>query len=499
MTAVSTTQTPDLLLSLLMGMVGSADGTTPTADAGGAGSLFATLLEPAPKNGTQSAELPGGLSELLADEASQPTAPSQNFVISGSLSALIAASRENSIPSSRENASPASRDLTKTAARDSEEQSTLESSQNTYLLSSLVLPFNGFGQAVNGVSERPNISERPTHGASEPSISGDGALGTVGNRSAQKMQVKESPNSAEVLKDNDAVVEPTATERQIVTNGDPLSQLENSAGATETTHSDNHTESGDSRSLKNRSSKAGGRESSESDFTGSVLGGLEATGLASFVTALNYGGQAGLDTNLSREQFSETFGAQVASQDAGSESADLQNFSGAQVADLNGAQTEFEQTLEKVSESFPLDSVAQQIVEVAKPDSGWISVEIQPPELGKLEIMVSKQGEEYSARIVAHESSTEQALSLQQSELIEALNQHGLELKEIQIVSDVETGASWNSDSSGNGKQDDQTQSGFFNEKQAEQKSVLTNLDTPVAAMLSRQDSLGRQPLNFLV
>ncbi|MFN9753314.1 MAG: flagellar hook-length control protein FliK [Planctomycetota bacterium] len=109
-------------------------------------------------------------------------------------------------------------------------------------------------------------------------------------------------------------------------------------------------------------------------------------------------------------------------------------------AELNSLQASFESHLEQVAESFPLESVAAQIANAVEPDAGWITVEIQPPDLGKLEIMVSKQGDDYLARIVAHESATGDALSLQREQLIDALGQHGLELKEVQITSDTGSG-----------------------------------------------------------
>lgn len=109
-------------------------------------------------------------------------------------------------------------------------------------------------------------------------------------------------------------------------------------------------------------------------------------------------------------------------------------------AELNSLQASFESHLEQVAESFPLESVAAQIANAVEPDAGWITVEIQPPDLGKLEIMVSKQGDDYLARIVAHESATGDALSLQREQLIDALGAHGLELKEVQITSDTGSG-----------------------------------------------------------
>lgn len=119
-----------------------------------------------------------------------------------------------------------------------------------------------------------------------------------------------------------------------------------------------------------------------------------------------------------------------------------------EAAELTALQSSFESTLEQLEENFPLDSVAAQIASAAEPDSGWITVEIQPPELGKLEIMVSKQGDDYLARIVAHEAATGDALSLQREQLIDALGQHGLELKEVQITLDSGSANSRGPDSS---------------------------------------------------
>lgn len=83
-----------------------------------------------------------------------------------------------------------------------------------------------------------------------------------------------------------------------------------------------------------------------------------------------------------------------------------------------------------------LFDLAGQITASAKPDGGWVVLEIQPPELGKLEIQVSRDGDALTARIVAHESSTADLLTLQRGELLEALGQQGWELRDLQITSD---------------------------------------------------------------
>jgi flagellar hook-length control protein FliK len=187
------------------------------------------------------------------------------------------------------------------------------------------------------------------------------------------------------------------------------------------------------------------------------------------------------------------------SRDSSGSASVLTNPEAGQQAELNAARADFEQSLERVAESFPLDSVAQQIVEVAEPDSGWISVEIQPPELGKLEIMVSKQGDDYAARIVAHEASTEEALSLQQAELLEALNQHGLELKEIQIISDSDSGNRWNLDSSQQEQHHGQSEREYSGERQEDARAEYSPTDIPGSASKVGPQAVERQQVNLLV
>jgi flagellar hook-length control protein FliK len=177
----------------------------------------------------------------------------------------------------------------------------------------------------------------------------------------------------------------------------------------------------------------------------------------------------------------------------------LTNPEAGQPIDLNSARADFEQSLDRVAENFPLDSVAQQSVEVAEPGSGWISIEIQPPNLGKLEIMVSKQGDEYAAQIIAHDPSTEEALSLQQAELLEALNQHGLELKEVQIISDTDSSNRWNLDSSRQDQQDGQSRGEFSGERREDTQRDFPPQNQPSQTPKVLTQVAGRQLVNLLV
>lgn len=253
------------------------------------------------------------------------------------------------------------------------------------------------------------------------------------------------------------------------------------------------------RGPRNRSSKSNDSDSDNPVFSSIASGGFGSTGDSPIVTAVSGGMQSRQDGILGRGDAREEFASQISSRDSKGAAPESTNPEALPQLDLNAARSDFEQSLDRVAENFPLDSVAQQIVEVAEPDSGWISVEIQPPDLGKLEIMVSKQGDDYTARIIAHESSTEEALSLQQAELLEALNQHGLELKEVQIVSDSDSGSRWNLDSSSQQHSDSQERSEYYRERREDSQPAYPATSKPHSSVNASLQAAATQQVNFLV
>ncbi|MFM7118206.1 MAG: hypothetical protein ACKO0N_16400, partial [Planctomycetota bacterium] len=90
MTTVSTSQSPDLLLSMLMGMVGSATpgNSTPSLNAGEGGMMFAQLLDSPEGLSLEQSEL--GLTN--SEPGSEEDAFLGAYSAAGQLNALMAAS-----------------------------------------------------------------------------------------------------------------------------------------------------------------------------------------------------------------------------------------------------------------------------------------------------------------------------------------------------------------------------------------------------------------------
>jgi|GEM_PF-4097109 len=275
-------------------------------------------------------------------------------------------------------------------------------------------------------------------------------------------------------------------------------QAQSNQAAPAGVESSDKKESLPTRGPRSRSSKSNDSDSDNPALSSIIGGGLGGNVDSPIVTAVSGGMQSRQDGITGRGEPREEFASQISSRDSKGAAPESTNPETLPQLDLNAARSDFEQSLDRVAENFPLDSVAQQIVEVAEPDSGWISVEIQPPDLGKLEIMVSKQGEDYTARIIAHESSTEEALSLQQAELLEALNQHGLELKEIQIVSDSDSGSRWNLDSSNQQHSDSQDRS-EYSRGRGEESQTAYPANKPHSTTNATIHAAPTQQVNFLV
>ena len=472
MTTVSTPQTPDLLLSMLMGMVGSAPSSTPAStsalsDSSG-GSLFSDMLD-----ATAGAALePGELELAIPDSTNELDSLMDAGSEAGQLNALIAASLGTAptLPS-------------KSIATKSEEAGGGELGSSEFTANPVFAP-----------ESRPQLAQRtdPRQHSDVASATQGAGLGIAGNSAAtgDESQLESAFNGNLDPNSNSALGNAPQ-----LNNAEVASLQSDSATVVPETGKDNHP----SRAAKSRSLKDNDRDSDNSFFSNSAIGAFGSLADNPVVTAINGGSQSRQDGILGRGEAQEQFAAAISSRESSSESPQLTNPETGQPIDLNSARADFEQSLDRVAENFPLDSVAQQIVEVAEPDSGWISIEIQPPNLGKLEIMVSKQGDEYAAQIIAHDPSTEEALSLQQAELLEALNQHGLELKEVQIISDTDSSNRWNLDSSRQDQQDSQSRGEFSGERREDTQRDFPPQNQPSQIPKVLTQVAGRQQVNLLV
>lgn len=510
MTTVSTPQTPDLLLSMLMGMVGSAPSSTPAStsalsDSSG-GSLFSDILD-----ATAGASLePGELELAIPDSTKELDSLFGPGSEAGQLNALIAASLGTAptLPS-------------KPIATKSEEAAGEKLGSSEFTANPVFAPesrllgtdssrgeqgLNSRGLFQSQVGEVPSAAQLqsetsgpqraqrtdPRQQSDVASATQGAGVGNVGNSVATGSETQlESAFDGNLDANGNSALGNAAQ----INSAEVASFQNDSATVGPETGKDNHP----SRAAKSRSLKDNDRDSDNSFFSNSAIGAFGSLADNPVVTAINGGSQSRQDGILGRGEAQEQFAAAISSRESSSESPQLTNPETGQPIDLNSLRADFEQSLDRVAENFPLDSVAQQIVEVAEPDSGWISIEIQPPNLGKLEIMVSKQGDEYAAQIIAHDPSTEEALSLQQAELLEALNQHGLELKEVQIISDTDSSNRWNLDSSRQDQQDSQSRGEFSGERREDTQRDFPPQNQPSQTPKVLTQVAGRQQVNLLV
>lgn len=520
MSTVSTSQSPDLLLSMLMGMAGSMTpaNSAMSLNGGTGGMMFAELLESPDGISLEQSEL--GLT--IAESGSEDDTFLEDYSAAGQLNALMAAALA---------AAPKST-TSGTDALDASElsggQSKAAAASNPDANSLFFSGSRGLGQPL-GADNQP-LSLRP-----DPKTTGE-AIDVLNSETSsialeQKLggisgaALPRKSGTAEKLESNSQndLHNNTETKSQSINEGDPsrsgvptgersgqLNQLEpklldaaQPAQASQVTPSEMANsakkETLHTRGTKSRSSKSNDSDSGNPALSSIVGGGFGGNIESPIVTAVTGGMQSRQDGITGRGDPREEFASQIFSRQSKGSALESTNPETLPQLDLNAARSDFEQALERVAENFPLDSVAQQIVEVAEPDSGWISVEIQPPDLGKLEIMVSKQGDDYTARIIAHESATEEALSLQQAELLEALNQHGLELKEVQIVSDSDSGSRWNLDSSNQQNSDRQERSESFAERREESQPADPPANKPNRSLNANNQSAPTQQVNFLV
>lgn len=503
---------------MLMGMVGSATPANSGVAPNG-GMMFAELLE-SPEG------LPLGQPELgltTADSGSEEDMYLGDYSAAGQLNALMAASLGTAPNLSRKATTSGTSDSletldlsgakSKSVAASNPDANALFVSGNGGLGYSFAVDSEPFssrsaaeatGEAVDALN--PN---QPTIAPEQELTEIPGATAPRTPAAAEKLE----SNSQIALKSNTGIGAQSNNEGELnrfQEGSAPLSQVETKQLDTAQQAQSNQVtpaggENSDKKEIlsnrgpRNRSSKSNDSDSDNPVFSSIASGGFGSTGDSPIVTAVSGGMQSRQDGILGRGDAREEFASQISSRDSKGAAPESTNPEALPQLDLNAARSDFEQSLDRVAENFPLDSVAQQIVEVAEPDSGWISVEIQPPDLGKLEIMVSKQGDDYTARIIAHESSTEEALSLQQAELLEALNQHGLELKEVQIVSDSDSGSRWNLDSSNQQHSDSQERSEYYRERREDSQPAYPAADKPHPSSNATIQAAATQQVNFLV
>ena len=525
MTTVSTTQTPDLLLSFLMGMVGAASpansATTPDGDGG---MMFAQLLEPTDSLSLAQAEPSLSVAEPSGDD---------DFLLgdysaAGQLNALMTASL-GTTPNLSFKPAPTETGESLEALDSSGGRSQARSanSPNSNSPNSKSLNANSLFLSGSGVLGYPVAEARQSSESSpDSSVTGEAVDALTPEQTAvatplRKMVAEDRVGNdfqpavgANAKQENLAEPVPAAGMNRVESlvedkSGQFNSENPNPFDATQVTPSNQATpfavesseqkETFSTRGSRSRSAKSVDRDSESLGFSLVSGGGFGGTGDSPMVTAISGEMQSRQDGIAGRGDSREELASQIFGRDSKGPGVDLKTPEATPQLDLNAAQADFEQSLDKVAENFPLDSVAQQIVEVAEPDAGWISVEIQPPDLGKLEIMVSKQGDDYTARIIAHEASTEEALNLQQSELLEALNQHGLELKEIQIVSDSESGSRWNLDSSNQQYSDSEERREYPQERREDSQAAFSPANKPHSSSNVNIQAPPTQQINFLV
>jgi len=488
MSTVSTAQTPDLLLSMLMGMLGSAPSTATAVDSASPDFLFTELLDSSPDSGLGQSELPAIFPETANEGASIGDLDSA----AGQLNALIAASlgamTTQAPVQTRQNAAAKTTDAVGLTA-ETIAPSINQAAKNTGAQFNENILVNSRNRQVGFESARTelNLTTAVQQELGAESIVGEPEMANLVQPQLEKNSANRIPANNEQPESDTRVEQAAGSARFSETAKTPQSielatapevgfgldgEINPGLGIAGSTTFQDDSQGGiagrdnqESRPGKGRNAKNATRESDNSvigGIAGGVFGGIDDNPM---VTAVSGGTQSRQDGILGRGSADEQVAAAIVSREPSNHASQLMTPDAGQQLDLNAARADFEQSLDRVAENFPLESVAQQIVEVAEPDSGWISVEIQPPNLGKLEIMVSKQGEEYTAQIIAHEPSTQEALNLQQAELLEALNQHGLELKEVQIVSDSDSGNRWNLDSSRQDSQDGQSRGEFSGER----------------------------------
>jgi flagellar hook-length control protein FliK len=520
MTTVSTSQAPDLLLSMLMGMVGSATpgNSTPSLNAGEGGMMFAQLLDSPEGLSLEQSELGLTNSEPGSDEDAFLGA----YSAAGQLNALMAAAL-GAAPKSTTSANTDALEALEASGGKSRAATASNPDANSLFVSGsggLGNPFEMDSQSSNSLSETSASGEGIDASNSEQSLTASGAdLNEISKATLSRNSVageKLEGNSQAGLNNNPGIKAESNNvgelNRSEFFSGEKSGQLnqvepkqfdagqqtQSNQAAPAGVESSDKKESLPTRGPRSRSSKSDDSDSDNPALSSIIGGGLGGNVDSPIVTAVSGGMQSRQDGITGRGEPREEFASQISSRDSKGAAPESTNPETLPQLDLNAARSEFEQSLDRVAENFPLDSVAQQIVEVAEPDSGWISVEIQPPDLGKLEIMVSKQGEDYTARIIAHESSTEEALSLQQAELLEALNQHGLELKEIQIVSDSDSGSRWNLDSSNQQHSDSQDRS-EYSRGRGEESQTAYPANKPHSTSNATIHAAPTQQVNFLV
>jgi hypothetical protein len=543
MNSVNASPNPDLLLSLLTGMVGNSSAST-----GLDGQLlgFASFLDSSDVSGNQLSqplleEAPPLLEEAppLLEEA--PQAKEVGAELSGGLNALISAAMlgmpaQNNLPVEAPAAGsglPADRlqqaDMLGQAVQSGQKRALNRASE--YLARSPQAGKVGQGEigqlpdtAIGSIETTPGALSELTGGGTADSLvsgtqkDGNGIAAVEGKTLRSSGGAVRGAEEPVGTRAGTAIASPSLKSKSLpdplagATNEATLDQVEGPAGATPSNSGQslaaNSVVDGSAgtahpspRGSNHRTVRgADSRSESAGPFGEAGIAGFNERSAVDYVTASASSGRLPQDVQSSKFGGELELNESPAPRGIDSERASP-NLSSAWEMNTDSAveESRFEQALEQAAEVFPLESVAQQIASSVEPDSGWISIEIQPPELGKLEIMVSKQGDDYLARIVAHEAATSEALNLQQAELIEALSQHGLELKEVQITTDSNSGNSWNQDSSSQdqtrqeqqhtnrsresfGDQSQQGQSG-----QALARSGLTNR------------SLGNEQVNILV
>ena len=467
MTAVTTAQTPpnDLLLSLLTGMVGGqSEAAFPGAI--GEGGDFVGLLE--------SLEGENFSAEELATSAGEKTA--SDVSSDGQLYSLITASLSNAGPTKSVNTQSA------TEVEINEASSSFAPGGAGANAIRLQSPAANPGLSQQKSLDLPAMTRSP-NGLPVEYLSQSNVEGRISRVSGAEQEPQSpiksiAPNPEDSRQELTAAELPkfdfTAQEQGIAVSDNAELATQGGAATTAGERGMRGTSTRDSRS---RTTDGEGSWQWELNASSSALP-QSATAVTAVSTEIQSRND---DRQASLAELGESPEAESAHHRPETKSFESVQLSTSDLNKLAESSTDFESHLDEIAESFPLDSVASQIATAAEPDAGWISIEIHPPELGKLEIMVSKQGDDYLARIVAHEAATSDALSLQREQLIEALGHHGLELKEIQITSDTGSSGSSTAEGSRSDAGEHQERENLGDQNERNDRSQRTNFSLPTA------------------
>lgn len=475
MTAVTSAQTPptDLLLSLMLGMVGGSamEGTSTTIGKSGEFAGFLELLEG---------------ESLAAEELPADQFPHRDLQRSadGQLNSLMTASLTS--------ASPHIAHITNQPSGSREEGS-----------DRIELTRPGLRPQAARVGEFGTGASGPARTGELPGVRTNGETNAV---NAESQPLKEMASDVRVTVEAPRLQAADSTEPETSSNRSTLGDQQ-ALGATEQSATELTAQSPSAPHTGERSTRSNShRESNRSTSEGSWEWGDDAISAAlpqtaTAVTAISAGTEARQDSlHASMSEVAESPEIEASHRRPERSESEAVALSPQEPSELVDLQGEFESHLEQLAESFPLDSVAAQIATAVEPDNGWITVEIQPPELGKLEIMVSKQGDDYLARIVAHEAATSDALNLQREQLIDALGQHGLELKEVQISSETSSGNGWTQTETQQESNQGRERQGYGEDRpQSDSNRQSDAPNSPSRVQLFRAESGEQKQINLLV